>query len=186
MNRRDFLVLVSLSSAVVGCGHASPAGSTPDIQSSRADALPPTMSDAGTGSSDGARSASAQASPCNSGGSSKRLLSLTSGLFPTSDAAACITVDLCDYDLSCTSDADCMMVTSGPICTSECIGGCSNAAINVKSAAQYQEALAQLGPVDHACECGSVSWPSVFCVSGVCTYCPGGCPDADITGSPQR
>lgn len=166
MNHRVFVGFVSLGSGVAACGNASPASSAPDIQLVDAGALP---SEASVRRTD--VTAAAHAGHCDGGGP------------VTSGPAACITIDLCNYDLSCTSNADCMMVTDGLICASGCQGKCPNAAINVKSAAQYQGALARLGSIDNACECGNVLPDYVGCVSGFCTYCgPPGCPDAAITG----
>jgi hypothetical protein len=65
------------------------------------------------------------------------------------------------FDQSCTSDADCVGIYQGDIC-SDC--KCPNAAINVKSVMQYDAALADAPP--SVCFCPSAPPPT--CVNGTC------------------
>jgi hypothetical protein len=50
-----------------------------------------------------------------------------------------------DYDQSCTKDTDCVEISQGPTCN-PCYFSCSNAAINVRSMAQYNADTANLYP----------------------------------------
>jgi hypothetical protein len=81
----------------------------------------------------------------------------------------CVSVDLQAFDSSCNADSDCMAISAGTICPSQCIDVCPNTAINVDGKTRYDQILAQL-PSWPSCECGFIAAPDAFCVQGVCTF----------------
>jgi hypothetical protein len=94
------------------------------------------------------------------------------------DAAACVYVDLSTYDTSCTTDADCIEITPGRICSGDC--ACGGAIVNADGESRYEQTIAplKLG----GCPCISAGTPR--CIQGQCTRCnraglnnPPGCPD---------
>jgi hypothetical protein len=90
------------------------------------------------------------------------------------DAGHCINMDLSSYDRSCSTDVECIPVSSGQQCDGQC--NCPNAVINAKGTMQYQQALGSISP--GFCQCpATLSWG---CQGGQCVICPAGgpCPDA--------
>lgn len=74
-----------------------------------------------------------------------------------------------DYDQSCTTDADCTVVSDGEVCGA--CGPCPNAAVNAKVAAQFNLdktaiACVRIGP---GVACGACFLPMAACLSGTCS-----------------
>lgn len=162
MNQKLFLVLVISGSAVAACDRANPESSTPENAGDAGGMLGGDASDEASGKS------VPQVGPGAYHG----------GYFlprsTPSDAGACVTIDPSVYDTSCSSDADCMSISSGMVCSSGCEGACPNTAINVTGKAHYQAEVKPLSTVTaKACDCAQDS--AVACIAGVCTYCPHGC-----------
>jgi hypothetical protein len=63
-----------------------------------------------------------------------------------------VEVDPSQFDQSCTEDQDCMIITSGPIC-SDC--NCSRAGINVSEEEDYEELVGDIDcrPGPQTCDC---------------------------------
>lgn len=82
--------------------------------------------------------------------------------------AECVILDLSTYDRSCTSDSDCLAVTSGLACGSACL--CPNDAINAIGRTRYERAIAPLSGAASTCSCPVERALNPVCVQGVCTY----------------
>ena len=92
------------------------------------------------------------------------------------DAGECVTIDLSTYDRSCQQTSDCVDITSGTLCSGDCL--CGGSAINVDGQARYQQAISGLVPGG----CGCPYFGSPTCVLGQCVICGNvnqspGCPD---------
>jgi len=86
-----------------------------------------------------------------------------------SDAGTgCVNVDLSTYDRSCSSDSDCIAITSGVICPGNWL--CSNATVNADGQRRYEQTIALLPPVGPNFHCRR--GPPPVCVRGVCTVEP--------------
>lgn len=77
------------------------------------------------------------------------------------------TVNLSDYNTSCTVDADCMAVTVGDVCGCSC----GNAAINRSDAARYRSdySLARSHCTGPECLADCIV-PKVTCSTGICKH----------------
>jgi hypothetical protein len=86
--------------------------------------------------------------------------------------SACVDVDVSTYDDSCSTDSDCIAITSGVICPGDWL--CVDATINVDGQARYEQTIARLPPIGPNFHCPEV--PSPVCVrgqageGGVCTF----------------
>jgi hypothetical protein len=103
------------------------------------------------------------------------------------DGGVCINVDLSSFDMSCNVDSDCARVSSGTLCSANCL--CGGSTINIDGEARYRATVASLPHSGPPCNCGAFNKPR--CVhgptGGTCTLCPpyigaargaAGCPDA--------
>lgn len=79
-------------------------------------------------------------------------------------AAACVYVDLSTYDRSCNKDADCVEITSGKVCSGDCL--CGTCAINNDGLTRYRQTLAPL----RFGLCGCPADHGAHCIQGVCSY----------------
>jgi hypothetical protein len=75
------------------------------------------------------------------------------------------------YDQSCTQASDCTAVSEGDACA--LCGGCPNAAVNSKAAAQFDAdkraiACVRLGQPPVACAAAACLQPTVVCVANKC------------------
>jgi hypothetical protein len=83
-----------------------------------------------------------------------------------------VTQDVCsirasDYDRSCVSDSDCVLVQEGNVCAPDCGFLCSQAVINTCAAPAYMDALARAPTHSTAnCSCPNMSPPC--CRAGIC------------------
>ena len=89
----------------------------------------------------------------------------------------CVTVDLSDFDTSCVTSADCVLVRSGELCSGYC--DCpGDTVISRSEFGRYQTAISSVPPAAIACPC--VSLPAPKCVQRKCVFCGGSqqsCPD---------
>lgn len=92
------------------------------------------------------------------------LLAAVSGCGKNTSPESC-TIEAAGYDQSCTTDADCVGVPSGDLCTATCTN-CTGAAINVTAQSQYQAALSKLTYAAKECPCPNTQ---VFCNQQVCS-----------------
>ncbi len=86
-----------------------------------------------------------------------------------SDGGACVNVDLTGYDVSCTTNSDCISVTSGDICPGSC--ACGGSTISQSGEAQYE---AQYGAAISRIPLGTCGCPLSGipeCVGGTCVVC---------------
>jgi hypothetical protein len=85
---------------------------------------------------------------------------------------------------SCSTAADCTLVTTGTVCSNSC--DCGDTPISNSALAQYQADVASI-TFNEACPCASAG--VVDCVSGTCTLCdepgPGGCTTSVDAGPPD-
>jgi hypothetical protein len=175
---RQLGVCVLLGVVLVACGSradllGSPGGA---LDASGAGATPEPSADPGVdhpmdGAAGGVGATGQTGAMADAGGPSPGTLPQP----PQADAdsggvfqVSCVSVDLRDYDGSCNADSDCMLISSGTICPSQCIDVCPNAAINVSGYARYRQTLAQLPPDSTFCECGAIGASDAYCMQGVC------------------
>ena len=79
---------------------------------------------------------------------------------------SCVTVPASSLSRTCSTAADCTVVTTGTVCPDSC--DCGNTAISNSALAQYEADVASI-PFGEACPCPS---PGVVdCVNGTCTLC---------------
>jgi hypothetical protein len=89
---------------------------------------------------------------------------------PVDARPACVDIVLSSFDVSCNSPTDCVMVTSGEICTGGC--ACGGSAINKSSLSRYDEEISGL----KTAECPCVAEGTLGCLHGTCTVCGPGAP----------
>jgi len=85
---------------------------------------------------------------------------------------SCVTVPASSLSQSCSTAADCTVVTTGMVCSSSC--DCGDTPISNAALAQYEADVASI-TFDETCPCPS---PGVVdCLNGTCTLCdgPGDC-----------
>ena len=86
----------------------------------------------------------------------------------TADAAdsapVCVDVDPSTYDLSCTTNRDCIVIASGSHCDDDCL--CPDTAINMRGQARYEQTIAPLLHQGLACSCPNETPPC--CLRGQC------------------
>jgi hypothetical protein len=85
----------------------------------------------------------------------------------SSDAGACVDIDLADYDQSCVKASDCTIIQSGEVCSGSC--NCGDSSINQSGLAEYEKATAGIAP--SSCPCAE-AMPE--CVHGKCALPSGG------------
>ena len=82
--------------------------------------------------------------------------------------AACVNIDVSNYDRSCQADSDCMAIAR--VACQACT--CAGTAINVHGRDRYNATLAQLPPATKGfCACPDELLSK--CVQGVCHEYPG-------------
>lgn len=114
---------------------------------------------------------------CSAGGGTTTTSVDASTTTTTADAAACVDVDLSTYSESCSVDTDCVVVTSGNICTGSC--ACGGSVISASEQSRYDQAIQGIQTAE--CPCPSEGTPR--CLGGTCTLCsfgpnqPPGCGD---------
>jgi hypothetical protein len=114
---------------------------------------------------------------CDSPGTDGCGVSSDGGVSP--DAGVCVDLEPSMFDTSCKSDSDCVDVTLGEICDSDCM--CGGSAINAADQAKYNQLVAAVPPGE-ACGCPFLGTPR--CVANQCIVCGGiapshaACPDA--------
>lgn len=85
------------------------------------------------------------------------------------DAGVCVDIGPSLYAQACTTLDDCVAVSAGTLCDSNCIGACPNAAINVADRDRYMRAVSVVHPsVD--CHCDAIPDPDVTCTQGLCEF----------------
>jgi hypothetical protein len=78
----------------------------------------------------------------------------------------CGSIHASDYDQSCSTASDCVVVAEGDSCNGLFCVDCGNAAINVSAQAQYDENLKNLGGQTGICPCPE--GVGATCDAGVC------------------
>lgn len=101
------------------------------------------------------------------------------GVFTEPDGATCIDIVAASFDQSCNQDSDCISITSGVLCSRDCL--CGGGTINKSGEARYQSELDQLPPSAIICDCVLSVAPR--CVGGTCSLCSNGSTNASCTGS---
>jgi hypothetical protein len=90
---------------------------------------------------------------------------VVAGSLPTG-GEACHAIRAADYNQTCATEADCILVTERKFCTPEACTNCENAAINVKDKVRYQVDTAKNTPTPNNCPCPSP--PIAVCNGGKC------------------
>ena len=104
-------------------------------------------------------------------------LAANGGSVGTSDGGVCVNIDLATYDQSCTTEADCVLVAAGLLCSGDC--GCPGSTINSSGIARYAAETSSVSLLNCPCVASGV----VHCLQSVCKICgygsnqPAGCPD---------
>jgi hypothetical protein len=70
-----------------------------------------------------------------------------------------------NYDQSCTTDADCVAVYQGEVCSTEC--SCPNAVINQRALAQYWTDFSKEDHKANVCDCALS--PTPRCMGSICS-----------------
>jgi hypothetical protein len=90
---------------------------------------------------------------------------VVAGSLPTG-GEACHAIRAADYDQTCATEADCILVTERKFCTPDACTNCENAAINVKDKVRYQVDTTKNTPTANDCPCPSP--PIAVCNGGKC------------------
>jgi hypothetical protein len=99
-------------------------------------------------------------------------------LVVVSTACGSTVIEAKDYNQTCSTNADCVLVSEGDQC-SPCGGGCQSAAVNVADASKYTRDAAALknacpprfGP-QPLCAAAACLQPEAFCNAGTCASRP--------------
>src|SRR5277367_1793319 len=84
-----------------------------------------------------------------------------------SSSGLCGSIQASNYDQSCSTASDCVVVAEGDSCTGLFCVDCGNAAINVSAQAQYDENLKNIGGHTGVCPCPL--GVGATCDAGVCS-----------------
>jgi hypothetical protein len=77
----------------------------------------------------------------------------------------CVYVDPASFDRSCETDADCVRIAVGTLCSDQpCVVACGNTHVNAAGLPRYEQAVASFPPV--ACPCPEDL--GATCVQGRC------------------
>jgi hypothetical protein len=157
---RSFLALLA-GLAFAACG-----GKTSGVDLSGSSGSSGSSGGSWGASSGSSGSSSGIASSSGTGSSSGISGSSSGGGGSSSSGGACVYVDPSAYDQSCKQDSDCVGITPGEVCDSNC--ECGGAAINVDGEARYEQAISSVPP-GLGCGCPA---SLVTCTAGAC--CAGG------------
>jgi hypothetical protein len=98
------------------------------------------------------------------------LMAITIALYPLAAGEGCGgkncgSIRAADYDQSCSTDTDCVLVSEGDACAAPC--SCGNAAINVKDRARFVADFVAKNPASVDCQCRA---GAAVCENGKCGY----------------
>jgi len=96
---------------------------------------------------------------------------LTDAGTPIADSSTgtCVNISLSDFDQSCSTDSDCVLIRTGPICDGECSCG-GDSPINASGQSLYSSETSSIS--FQPCHCAPDGFTQ--CVAGQCSFCPAG------------